>query len=185
MRQRGTLMIETAIGLILMLILVSSVFFILSTTYGSANNVTDVNAATAKVQAQIDTVADHIRNAQENGSDGNRAIASAQANEITYYTAGGTTVRYYLSGGNLHRAPSDGSDVVVLQGVSSLSFTYLLLDKYNFYQYTNPASAASLTDAERAKIGVVIISCSASVNGIARQFQTSIRLRNSPRKTSL
>lgn len=183
--QRGTSIIESMIGLLLSLILVSSIFFVLSATYGSQYNIGTVNAAVANAQGQIDTIADHIRNAQENASDGNRVIANAQDDEITYYASDGSTVRYYLTGGELHRATSGGTDVVVMRNISSLNLTYHLMLKYNQDYTSAPVDPTLLTDAERGAVGVVTLTCTATVENISRQFQTSIRLRNSPRKTSL
>lgn len=181
----GAMMFELVISLVLSLVLSAAIVHILTTGYARHTNVTATNAAIQAAAAPIDAVADHIRSAQLYASDGHAAIANAQDDEITYYaTDGGATVRYFRNGSDLQRTDGSGT-TTVLTHLDSLSFSYLLLPKYNYHTYTQPADGTSLTDAERRAIAIVYIRCTATVDGVPRDFSTFVRLRNSPRKTGL
>jgi hypothetical protein len=101
--------------------------------------------------------------------------------------AAGATVQYSLYGTNLLIIDSSGTSTV-LTNLTALNIRYYLSNSsttYYFTDLTEGTTPGSFSLVDRSRITVVDISGTVTISGVARSFNTQIRLRNSPRKTKL
>jgi hypothetical protein len=155
--------------------------------YGHSHDVVvGENLVSVAGRTPIDTLADHLRNAQQQGSGLNyTALAAGTQTSVTYYaTAGGVTVQYWKDGSQLKRT-TGGTTTVIMDGLQSLSLTYYKSTTYNNNSWVTTDNPHAPTAAELRWIGAIRIEGSATVDGYSTSYNTLVRLRNSPRKTVL
>jgi hypothetical protein len=185
MRQRGALMFELLVGGLIALVLGGGIMALMQGTYASRKAVMGQNASAAAARQPIDTLADHVRNAFLNSNANWTAISAATETSVTYYVdSAGTTVRYYVSNGALRRVDSSG-DTVKLTGISSFSFTYYKSVQYNAAAVFPTDNPHAPTTAELPYLTAIQIAATVEIDGFQSYYETVVRLRNSPRKTSL
>jgi hypothetical protein len=193
-RNRGVTYVELLLGLFCTVLMLAA----LATLFGADNvaNRLVFNDTFAIQQSRepLDTLADHLRDAQVCGTPGTNCaaadvsgtsavISAGASSDITYYssssTATGTPVRYYLSGTSLIRSVG-GTNTTVLSNVSSLTLTYYDSTSYNSGSLTTTANPNAPVATELWKLAAVKITASTTSNGRTSQFSTLVRLRNSP-----
>jgi Tfp pilus assembly protein PilW len=187
---RGAILVETLISLFIVSLIGAALFNFFLTGTSTPETLRVSNKAITDGREPIDTIADHIRNAQQYTPDGTTytVISAASPTSITYYVdAAGATVQYTLNGTNLQRIDSSGT-TTVLTNLTALNIRYYLSNSsttYYFTDLTEGTTPGSFSLVDRSRITVVDISGTVTISGVARSFNTQIRLRNSPRKTKL
>lgn len=171
----------------------------------------NTNAGNAYARLAVDTFADKLRNATQYATASNAVIADGQSNSITFYrnSAGDTTTIWLdtsTTPGKLKKtdaASTGGVGIVVLNlingigsstttllpSVSSLTFTYYMPPAGNYTAdralWTTTALPNSPTLLELPQIGGVLVTVQTNTNGAQRALTTFVRLRGSPKKTTL
>lgn len=184
-RTLGMTLVELLVACVAMLVLGSALLTLVATTYSASTNVTAAVQSFAGVRQAVDLVADHIRNAQSNGT---QVLTAASPTGITYCTAGGGTVRYWFDSATSTLKRSDSAaTTVAVSGIQSMTLTYY---KDISASYTSTTSGPNNwpttvdpnnpTAAELPNVGAVDIVLSITVNGYPRRIDTLVRLRNSP-----
>lgn len=186
MRKRGATIIELLIGLILTCIVLYGSAQLMTAGFVAHDRTNDMSAMHRQAREAIDTLADHLRNAQMNTNAAfavDSSLHEATPTSVTYYTSSaGDTVTYELKAGALLRT-ADGATTAVVSGVTNLNFEYFRLTTYNSSWAAIAGTTA--TTGELPFIGLVKISARITVNGVTGSYETTVRLRNSPRKTRL
>src|SRR5579871_6111881 len=92
----GALLIELMISGLMAVVIGCALVMMFQTTYTNRTDINGVNTTYAGVRQVMDTLADHLRNAQSYNSN---VMSAATASDITVYTisTGASTARYYLS----------------------------------------------------------------------------------------
>lgn len=195
--QAGVSYIELLVSLLMTIVIAGGLFSVFKNTYESRDFVVGQGTAETAARTPIDTLADHIRDAQQChiGSGSNvtdySVIANGTATSVTYYKSDSSTdtVKYWLSGTDLKRT-ADGSTTTVLSNVQSLQFNYKKtpasgnynnLDT-NLLDTSNPNAPSA---AELPYLSQIAISASVKIDGYVRDMASLVRLRNSPRKIHL
>ena len=133
-------------------------------------------------------MADHLRNAQLASTSPYRVLDAATATSVTYYTdSARASVSYFLSGTTLMRTEGDLTVAAtpVLTGVTSLRFVYYKIASYNASGFIACASPSAPTTAELNFLAAIQIDATVTQDGHTSSYSTLVRLRNSPRKTTL
>jgi type II secretory pathway pseudopilin PulG len=196
-RRCGATLMELVVSSLLMIILGIALATLLSTSYNSKDVVVGQNNAYAQARNVVDTLADHIRNAQRYTTN-NQVMSAAAAADITIYSdnTGGNTVEYKLdtttSPKSLKMITVSGgttTTTTLLSGMQSLQFTYYVGSGSAFYNasgsWTTTTSPNAPTAAELPNVGAIQITANVSVGGYNREISSFVRLRNSPYKTAL
>lgn len=182
MRQRGAVLIDLILGLVMSFLVGAVIMSAMQTSITSRQTVLEQNDSQTDARQPLDIVADHLRNAQLSG---NAAISAGNKTSVSYYPeAGAEPITYSWSSGSLSRT-EDGKTSKVLSGVTSLSLTYYRVASYNsptFVPCINPSAPSAL---ELPVLGAIQIDATVSQDGYTANYSTIVRLRNSPRKTSL
>lgn len=147
------------------------------------------NDAEAQARQPLDTLIDHLRNAQVYKAADLAVIESATATSVAYYASDSATdtVRYFLDGTDLKRTEG-GVTNIVMGNVQELEFTYFKANTSppRYYTGTVPTDDPNAPTAEElpllAQINVRVV---ANVDGYMRQLEGFVRLRNSPFKGRL
>jgi len=193
----GATLMELVVSSLLMIILGIALATLLSTSYNSKDIVVGQNNAYAQARNVVDTLADHIRNAQRYTTN-NQVMSAAAAADITIYSdnTGGNTVEYKLdtttSPKSLKMITVSGgttTTTTLLSGMQSLQFTYYIGSGTAFYNpsgsWITTTSPNAPTAAELPNVGAILITANVSVGGYNREISSFVRLRNSPYKTAL
>jgi len=205
-KQRGMTLLEVLVALLVtsFVLITLGVLFALGVT--AERDVYDEPAQADNASEPLNTVADHLRNAQNctasNGCTGGvqgSVLAAASESDITYYSDGtnanGSPVRYHLVGSNLMR-PVGATDIPVLQNISSLTFTYYKITtlakgsatqvEYNSPTFSKTANENAPTAAELPNLAAIQITATSVRTGHQTvQYSTLVRLRNSPYRVNL
>lgn len=186
MKRLAYTLIELIVTLAIILIIGVGLMQVFLSAFASQNTVASQNDAITNGRTPIDVLADHLRNAQgvKVSSVYYPAIVAASQSDITYRTEANTTVRYWLSGTSLKRTDASSTKTVI-SGVSSLAFTYYKAGSYYTSALTTTTNSHAPTSDELKYLSVVDIDCTVTSNSASQSYKTSVRLRNSPQKTSL
>lgn len=193
----GITLIEVLVTTLLMGVVAAGLFQVFANTYTDRDFVVRQGTLETSSRTPIDSLADHIRNAQQYHSvepptqvSQSSVIADGTQTSITYYKSGNSTdtVKYWLSGTDLKRT-ADGSTVTVLSDVQALEFQYFKVptgsSNYNNSSVVPTTDIHVPTAAERPLLSQVSIRASVSVDGYLREMASLVRLRNSPYKVKL
>lgn len=170
---------------------------VFKTTHDTRDFTVGMGNAETQARQPIDTMVDHLRNAQQyKGGSGTgisdySVIAAGSATSVTYYASNSSTdtVTYGLSGTNLQRQDSSGT-TTVLSNVQSLEFRYFKTPNingspsgsYNNNSFVATTNINSPSAAELPFLTVIEVRATVLVDGFAREMIGLVRLRNSPRK---
>jgi Tfp pilus assembly protein FimT len=187
-RRRGATVFELLIAVLILAIVGSVVFRQFANLYSGMRVTSNMAASVQDARLAVDTLADHVRNAQlcESASAGtlNSAFSAISTTGFTYYAdAACTTVRYALSGTNLQRTDS-GVTTNVLTNVSSLTFTYYTATTYNS-AWTLVTTPSLLTALQLPYVCGVKIDATVTRDGTSVRVVTFVRVRNAPKKIGL
>jgi Tfp pilus assembly protein PilV len=196
-RQAGITLMEVLVSTVLMGVVAGGLFQVFANTYSDRDFVVRQGTLETSSRAPIDSLADHIRNAQQvhlveppTQVGQSSVIADGTKTSITYYKSGSSsdTVKYWLSGTDLKRT-ADGSTVTVLSDVQELEFQYFKIPagstNYNNSSVAPTTDINAPTAAERPLLSQISIRAKVSVDGYLREMASLVRLRNSPYKVSL
>ncbi|GMV89388.1 MAG: hypothetical protein AMXMBFR81_23190 [Chthonomonas sp.] len=181
-KQRGTTMIELLLAAMISLIIGAVTMVAFTDSVTMRDVATGQNRAFAMARTAVDSLADHLRNAQSNAGDADTAIGAATKTSVTYYGLNEGAlhpVTYFLEGTQLKRTDAEGTKVV-LNHVSSLEFSYFKTDDYTAPTWTPTTNPHVPTSAERPKLAAVGIKATVTADGYQRTLRTFVRLRNSP-----
>lgn len=182
----------TLIELLVASLLLSIVGAALYHAFGIAHRMHDVvigqNNAFADARKGIDLMADHLRNAQmnENGGAGVQyaAIAAGAADDVTYYVDSvPNTVRIRKVSDTIELT-DNGATTVLATNIQSLTLTFYKLTLYNG-TWTLTTNANAPSSAELPQLAGIEIRVQVARDGYTTEYKTMVRLRNSPRKSSL
>lgn len=183
-------MIESLVSVMLVSVLLLGLYSLMGAVSVVQTVTYDMTASIRDARNALDTMADHLRNAQLcSGTGGSlvtdSAVETGSTNDVTYYSdAAGTPVRYRLSGTNLIRT-AGGSDTTALTNVTSLSFTYYTSTTYNSGALVATTNSHAPTATELPRLAAIGISASTTTNGRTMGYTTLVRLRNSPKRANL
>jgi Tfp pilus assembly protein PilW len=182
-RNRGGTLIEYLISLVLSSVVIGAAFWMYSDSTSQAHFVDRYNDAESNARQQVDLLLDHVRNAQSCKDAGQIAISAGTATSLSYYGSNSTSdvIMYSLSGTDLVRTANSASKTV-LDGVSSLEFTYYVISSGAL---VTTANANVPTSSELPSLAAVEVTAKADVDGIERELSGLVRLRNSPYKSKL
>lgn len=190
-RRRGALLIELMVSGLMAAVIGCALVLMFQTTYTNQADVNGLNTSYASVRQVMDTLADHLRNAQSYNSN---VMSAATASSITIYTdtTGNNTARYYLSSSALKEdVTSSGTTTTttLLSGVTALQFTYYTDSGVGYAapssNWATTANSNAPTTSEMPNVGAILISVTVSINGYSRQMTSFVRLRNNPYKTKV
>lgn len=179
--QRAVTMIELLISLAIGATLSVITFrILLALSVGSTTSAYSDNSL-ASARWGVDSLADHLRNAQVCATAANSALASGTASSFAYYTDNNCNkVTYSLSGTNLVRT-SGTTTTPLVSNVSSLAFTYLKATAYDA-TWGPTTSPSAPTTAELPFVCGVTIDLTVTRNGMPSRINTTVRIRNAPAK---
>ena len=183
------------------------IFWLYSAGVTAQKAVYNESAQADNAAGPLNTVGDHLRNAQmclsANGCTAGvqgSVLSAASANDITYYTDGtnanGSPVRYHLVGNNLVRTVG-ATNKTVLYNISSLTTTYYKITSLASGSATQAAynstpahvstttNANAPTAAELPNLAAIRITATSVIDGHTVQYSTFVRLRNSPYRVNL
>ncbi|AIE83999.1 PulJ/GspJ family protein [Fimbriimonas ginsengisoli] len=188
MRKEGFTLLQTLLSLFIGGLVCVIVFQQLLTLSIGQQAASDTNMTATGSRQELDTLADHLRSADSctNSAAGvlNSVVDAATATSLTYYgDSACTKVRYFLTNGTLSRT-DNGVTTIVARNVSSLSFTYYKAATYNS-PWTTTTLPNAPTAAELPYVCGVLIDVTTTYNGVATRMQTTVRMRNAPKKISL
>jgi len=181
-------LIETLVSLIIVSIILIGLFNTFGATEAGSDAILDQGSADANASSQVDSLADHIRNAAtcENAANGmvGSALDAGNATGFTYYIDSNCTkVFYFLLGTKLERKDPNGT-TVEMTNVQSVTCTYYTMGSY-YGTLIPTANPNQPTPAEAPKVSAVKITVSVAENGYVGTYETIVRLRNSPMKQYL
>jgi len=192
---RGALLIELMFSGLMAVVIGCALVMMFSMTYTNRTDVNGQNTTYAGVRQVMDTLVDHLRNAQSYNNSGTyNVMSAATASSITIYTdtTGNNTARYYLSNSALMEdVTSSGTTTTstLLSGVSALTFTYYTDSGAGYAapssSWATTANPNAPTSSEMPNVGAIQISTTVNINGYSRQLTSFIRLRNNPYKTKV
>jgi type II secretory pathway component PulJ len=196
-KQAGITLMEVLVTTVLMGVIAGGLFQVFANTYSDRDFVVRQGTLETASRTPIDTLADHIRNAQQVHSvepptqvAHSSVLAEGTKTSVTYYKSGSSTdtVKYWLSGTELKRT-ADGSTVTVLSDVQELEFQYFKLpagsNNYNNSSVVPTTDINGPTVAEGPLISQISIRAKVNVDGYLREMASLVRLRNSPYKVNL
>ena len=195
MRNRaGFTLIELVVALLVSAFVMSALLTAMVDTARHDRAVQGMGEAEKGAREQLDTLVDHVRNAQQfklvsDVLQPYRVIAAGAGDSLTYYTdSAGGSVRYYLANRELRRDATQigEGETPIFMDVDSLVFTYYKVNSLNFYSGVDFCDDPQApTAAEIPNLARIDISITTSVDGQPRNLFSQIRLRNSPRKERL
>ena len=192
--RRAVTLIELLVSVLMTLVISGALFTVFTNTFATRDVVVGQGTAETNARTPIDTLADHLRDAQQYWTTGatnptqvsqSSVIAAASATSVTYYKSNNPsdTVQYWLSGTNLKRT-ADGTTTIVMSNVNSLQFTYWKSNgTYNDSSATNIGSSPAAADLPY--LSQITIRASVNIDGYSRELASLVRLRNSPYKVHL
>lgn len=206
-RRRGLTLIELMVTMLLILVVSGALVSVFADSIAMSETVVRYNDAATEARRPIDQLADHLRNAQEYKTSNTStdpgqyyAIYAGTATSVTYVATSGSfsvgspdLVTYALSGTNLTRT-ADGLTTTVLPNVTSLEFRYYKLlgsngqynsDEANYLSDGDVVPCTNINAPTSGEFPLLIridILATVTVDGVAQQMVSSVRLRNSPFK---
>ncbi|MCL5283867.1 MAG: prepilin-type N-terminal cleavage/methylation domain-containing protein [Armatimonadetes bacterium] len=163
-RVRGITLIEMLVACLIMLLLGSGLFTLMTTGYGAQASITDQNTVDTRSRFVINTLADNLR--------GTTNLTAAGPSDVTFTDESDNSVRYWLSNGSLlsttNGQPSSGN--TLMDNVSSLSFTY--------WTYSNGSWSSSNSPSAPANVGAVDFTVVVTLNGYSRQLSGTVVIRD-------
>jgi hypothetical protein len=187
-RQRGAVLIDMIMGLLLSFLVGAVIMSAMQTSIASRDTVIEQNESQTSARQPLDLMADHVRNAQLASAAPYRVLDAGTATSLTYYTdSSRSSVSYFLDGTTLKRTEGDltVSPTTVLTGVTSLRFVYYKIATYNASGFIPCTSPSAPTSAELNFLAAIQIDATVTQDGYTSSYSTLVRLRNSPRKTTL
>lgn len=189
--RRGSTLIEIMLAGMAALMVGAALIILVQTSYSSQQITVQENLAYVTVRKTLDTLTDHLRNAQENPVSSTYCVFSAAtSNSITLYTdTSQNTERYYIdtatSPYSLKRTQTVSgvaTTTVILSGINSMTFTYYLPSgsTYNAATWNTTANPNAPTSTELPNVAAVGVSVNVTVGSCTRTITTFVRLRNSP-----
>jgi type II secretory pathway component PulJ len=192
-QHRGSLLLEMCIAVGLMALVGAGLASLLRNTYRMSEFTLNQNSSSAEARTQMDMLADQLRNAQSYTSGTvKKVFASASNSDMTIYlNSTGDTARYWLDTSVSPAAFKQSKTVsgvttttTLLTGMSSLQFTYYQQASSSYTAassgWTTTLDSHNPTSLELPKIGTVVVSITVTQSGCSNQFNSRIRLRNSP-----
>lgn len=188
-RISGLTIIELVITLVITLMITGTLLRVFVDSTTNQVFVENQNDAEAKARQPLDTLIDHLRNAQAAKDADLAVIQSGTADSVTYYSSNSSvdTVRYFLDGTDLKRT-ENGVTTVVMGDVQELEFTYFQSNVSPPQYYTGTVTTAdpnAPTADELPLLAQIDVRVVANVDGYVRELQGFVRLRNSPFKGRL
>ena len=182
-RQRAWSTVELLIGLIVTTLMLIALYGLFQTVSVGSNLVENITSSSRDARNPLDTLGDHLRNAQNAAG---KVVSAASSNDITYYTdtTGSNTARYHLSGTSLVRTVGS-TNTTVLYNVTNLTLAYFTSTTYNSSTMTATTSPSVPTSGELPNLAAIRITASTTTGGKTIQYSTLVRLRNSPVKVNL
>lgn len=191
-KSAGFSLMEMMVVSLITIAVSGALFAVFMNTLTNNRVVQGINESDKGAREQLDTLVDHVRNAQQYRPDAStpyRVISAGTETSLTYYTdSAGSTVRYYLSGGALRRDATNagGADTVVFENVTALEFKYYKATGSDYYTNTVPTTDVHAPAAEELRfLAQIDLTVTVSIQGQARQMFCQVRLRNSPYKSRL
>jgi hypothetical protein len=187
-RERGAVLVDMVAGLLISFLVGSMIMSAMQTSISSRETVIEQNQSQTDARQPLDLMADHLRNAQLSSSAPYQVVATGTATTITYYSdSARSSVSYFLSGTTLMRTEGDlnATATPVLTGVTSLQFIYYRIASYNASGFTPCTSPSAPTASELQRLAAIQIDATVTQDGYTSSYSTLVRLRNSPRKTTL
>ena len=187
-RQRGAVLVDMIVGLLLSFLVGAMIMSGMQTSIASRETVIEQNQSQTDARQPLDMMADHLRNAQLASAAPYRVLDAGTATSVTYYTdSARSSVSYFLSGSTLMRTEGDLTVAAtpVLTGVTSLRFVYYKIATYNASGFVACTSPSAPTSAELNFLAAIQIDATVTQDGYTSSYSTLVRLRNSPRKTTL
>jgi prepilin-type N-terminal cleavage/methylation domain-containing protein len=190
--RRAVTLIELLVALLVLSVLSPAIYFAYTMSISMHDTVIGQNNSLAETRKGIDLMADHLRNAQLNTNTSSgvsySALDSAAINDITYYAATGTSVvptqiRIRLNNGQIEHVDG-GTTTVLATDIQSLTLTYYKLTTYNG-NWVLTTNANAPTTAELPYVAGIEIKVQVAMDGYTSEYKSVVRLRNSPRKSSL
>lgn len=171
-------------------LIAAMIFQQMSTLLAGQNMDMDNNLASSQTRQSLDAVADHLRNADActvsaSGTvDSVLDLTNTNATSVTYYGNGTCTkVRYFLTNGTLSRTDNNVTTIIV-RNVTALTFKYYKATTYNA-AWTLTTSPSAPTAAELPFVCGIQMDITTNSNNVTNRIQTTVRLRNAPKKTNL
>ena len=188
-RISGLTIIELVISLVITLMITGALLRVFVDSTTNQVSVENQNEAEAKARQPLDTLIDHLRNAQMYKAGDLAVINAGTATSVTYYASNSATdtIRYFLDGTDLKRTES-GVTSVVMNDVQELEFTYFQSNVSPPQYYTATVTTAdpnAPTAAELPLLAQIDVRVVANIDGYVRELQGFVRLRNSPFKGKL
>lgn len=187
----GLTIIELVISLAITMVVTGALLRVFVDSTTNQAFVEGQNDAEAQARQPLDTLIDHLRNAQANKDNDLAVIKSGAAISVEYYTSNGggddETVRYFLDGTDLKRTEGAVTNIV-MSNVQDLEFTYFKSNTSPAQYYTgtvptdDPNAPTAVELPVLAQINVRVV---ANVDGYMRELEGFVRLRNSPFKGRL
>jgi hypothetical protein len=187
-KQRGAVLVDMIIGLMLSFLVGAVIMSAMQTSIASRETVIEQNQSQTDARQPLDLMADHLRNAQLASTAPYRVLDAGTATSVTYYTdSARASVSYFLQGTTLMRTEGDvtADPTPVLTGVTSLRFVYYKIATYNASGFIPCTSPSAPTSAELNFLAAIQIDATVTQDGYTSSYSTLVRLRNSPRKTTL
>ncbi len=191
-RDAGFSLMEIMVATVITIIITSALMAVFVNAMTNDRVVQGINDSDKGAREQLDTLVDHVRNAQAYRPDAAtpyKAISAADATSITYFAnSAGETVRYYLSNGSLRRDATSigGTDDIVFNYVTALDVKYYKSPGSNYYTNTIPTIDIHAPTSEELRfLAQIDLTITITIDGQARQMFCQVRLRNSPYKTSI
>jgi len=189
-KQRAATLLEMLLITLIGALIAAMIFQQMTTLLAGQSMDMDTNLASTQTRQSLDAVADHLRNADACSVSASGTVDSVldltntNATSVTYY--GDTTctkVRYFLTSGTLSRTDNNVTTIIV-RNVTSLTFKYYKAATYNAaWSLTTDPSAPTAT--ELPSVCGILMDITTSSNGVSNRIQTTVRLRNAPKKTNL
>lgn len=188
-RISGLTLIELVVTMFISLIVAGALFKVFVDNSAGQAFVQGQNEAETEARQPLDTLIDHLRNAQAVKSVDYAVLKSGTSDSVEYYTANSETevVKYYLSGTDLKRKVGTDVATTVMTNVEELEFKYFISSESPAQYYTDTvATKYTYVAAEELSIVTEIeIRVVANVDGYTRELTGTVRLRNSPYKKRL
>lgn len=193
----GVSLMELLVSVLMTLVIAGALFTVFTNTYEMRDVAVGQGTAETAARTPIDTLADHLRDAQQYWTTGNTipssvnqssVIANASATSVTYYRTNSSsdTVQYWLDGTDLKRTDSSGT-TIVMPNVHSLLFEYFkpTAGSQNYNNSGVDQTSASPAAADLPLLCQIRITASVTIDGYSRELVSLVRLRNSPFKVHL
>ena len=192
-RTTGFSLFEMVVSLAVSLLVAGALFKVFVNSTQSQLVVTSQNDAETEARQPLDSLVDHLRNAQSVSGEGGAVIKSGTATSVEYYASNSTTdvVKYFLSGTDLMRQVGTAAATTAMTNVQELEFRYFKAATSPPKYYTDivptadPNAPATSDGGEYHLLAVIEVRVVANIDGYTRELNGIVRLRNSPIKKRL